>query len=106
MDGIAISVQVLAEFYRNAVNPKNGKSLSKSDARDLVAAWKRHKVINNSVEVLNAALDIAAQTNFQIFDCLIIAAAKVAGCSLLLSEDMHDGQTVGGVRIENPFRAS
>lgn len=33
-------------------------------------------------------------------DALIAAA----GCGRLLSEDLNDGQLIGSVRVENPFR--
>jgi len=33
----------------------------------------------------------------------MLSAAAEAGCSLLLSEDMHQGLTWNGVTIVNPF---
>jgi hypothetical protein len=36
-------------------------------------------------------------------DSLVVAAAQCQGCALLLSDDMQDGLTVGGVTIRNPF---
>ena len=37
------------------------------------------------------------------WDSLIVSAAVSAGCSVLYSEDLNDGQTVRGVTIRNPF---
>jgi predicted nucleic acid-binding protein len=34
---------------------------------------------------------------------LILFAVQVQGCEVLLSEDLQDGQVVGGVRVVNPF---
>jgi predicted nucleic acid-binding protein len=41
----------------------------------------------------------------QYFDALIIAVASRAGARILLSEDMHDGLVVDGLRVVNPFVA-
>jgi predicted nucleic acid-binding protein len=35
---------------------------------------------------------------------LIVAAAKVAGCSLLLSEDLQHDQDLDGIQVIDPFR--
>jgi predicted nucleic acid-binding protein len=37
------------------------------------------------------------------WDSLMIAAALQADCRLFVSEDMHDGAVVEGMRIANPF---
>jgi predicted nucleic acid-binding protein len=44
------------------------------------------------------------QRGYHIYDSLIIASALEAGCSVLYSEDLHDGQTIDGLTICNPFR--
>lgn len=36
-------------------------------------------------------------------DSFILAAAKVAECSILYSEDMQHGQLIEGIKIVNPF---
>ena len=52
-----------------------------------------------------AALAIAARSGYQLYDALIIAAALEAGCSTLFSEDLQDGQVIGGrLTIQDPFR--
>jgi predicted nucleic acid-binding protein len=40
------------------------------------------------------------------WDALIVAAAQVAGCAYLLSEDLQDDQVLGSVRVVDPFRVS
>jgi predicted nucleic acid-binding protein len=37
---------------------------------------------------------------------LIIAAAEKAGCTLLLSEDLAAGRSIGKIKIKNPFEAA
>jgi hypothetical protein len=48
------------------------------------------------------------QTRFQLswWDSLVVAAAQIEGCRLLLSEDLQDGAHYAGVDVRNPFRLS
>jgi len=50
-------------------------------------------------------LEIAARYKISNWDAAIVAAAIEAGCDTLYSEDFSDGQSYGGVRVENPFSA-
>ena len=39
-----------------------------------------------------------------VYDAMIVAAALIAGCTTLYTEDMHDGLLVEGqLRLVNPF---
>ena len=40
---------------------------------------------------------------FGPFDALLLATARQAGCSIALSEDMHDGAKLDGIVVRNPF---
>jgi predicted nucleic acid-binding protein len=51
-----------------------------------------------------AAIDTSRSAQLSIRDALIIEADRRAACERVLSEDLADGQTIHGVRIENPFR--
>ncbi len=46
----------------------------------------------------------AARYRLQAYDAAIVAAAVLAGCKVLWSEDMHDGLVVDGLTIRNPFK--
>ncbi len=50
-----------------------------------------------------SALSIAERYGYHIYDSLVIAAAVEASCSVLYSEDLHDGQTIEQLTIRNPF---
>jgi predicted nucleic acid-binding protein len=41
-----------------------------------------------------------------VYDGMIVAAAQLAGCRVLYSEDMHDGLVIDRLTIRNPFAAS
>ncbi|WP_295390073.1 hypothetical protein [uncultured Thiodictyon sp.] len=42
---------------------------------------------------------------FGFWDAMLVAAARAAGVTRLLTEDMQDGRRVGAMRLENPFKA-
>jgi len=54
-------------------------------------------------EALRAATSPEIVGRFSFWDALYLATADRAGCTLALSEDMHDGASFGAVRIRNPF---
>jgi predicted nucleic acid-binding protein len=56
-----------------------------------------------TLEIHGKALQISEQYGYHIYDSLMIAAALKASCTVLYSEDMHDGQTIGDLTIRNPF---
>jgi predicted nucleic acid-binding protein len=59
-----------------------------------------------SVETHEAALKIAAQYGYHVYDALILAAALEEGCDTLYTEDLQNGQKVGPLTIRNPFVAA
>jgi predicted nucleic acid-binding protein len=50
-----------------------------------------------------AAADLVVDHKLQFWDAMIASAAADAGCTLLLSEDMHHGFVTRGLTIANPF---
>ena len=48
-------------------------------------------------------LRIAQRYGYRIYDSLVIASAIEADCTLLYSEDMQNGQTIGPLTIHNPL---
>jgi predicted nucleic acid-binding protein len=67
---------------------------------EALASWGCEPVTDGDVR---GAWAIRAQTGFQWYDCLLLAAAHRAGCGFFLSEDMTDGLRIGDVTIINPF---
>ena len=59
-----------------------------------------------TAEMHDAALRLAAQLGFHIYDALIVAAALEADCATLYTEDVQSGQVIDGrLTIRNPFSA-
>lgn len=48
-------------------------------------------------------LDLAERHGFSVYDSMIVAAALLAGCEILYSEDWQDGQRIDALLISNPF---
>jgi predicted nucleic acid-binding protein len=51
-----------------------------------------------------AAADLVVDHQLQFWDALIVTAAADAGCTILLSEDMHHDFVTRGLVIVDPFR--
>jgi predicted nucleic acid-binding protein len=99
-DGV-VSMQVLQEFY-NCATRKLASPLSREIARRVVKQYAWWMVPMGVAELETAfAIEDAARISF--WDALIVAAAVKAGAKRILTEDLHHGQTIAGVRIENPF---
>ena len=99
--GAVISVQVLNEFTSVA---RRKHALSWNDVARAVAGFRAYLQVEPvTVDVHERALEIARRHQFNIYDACIIAAAEKAGCRTLYTEDMQDGQVIGGLTIRNPF---
>ena len=101
--GGTISVQILNEF----VSVARRKILM--PWRNVMRALDAFRVLCPSplpitIEMQEAALKIAEQHGYGIYDALVVAAAIEAGCAILYSEVFQDGQTIDGqLTIRNPF---
>jgi predicted nucleic acid-binding protein len=101
-EGGVVSVQVLNEFASVATR-KLGMRIA--EVVEILAAVRALcKVVSVVEETHDLAMQIAARHRVSIYDAMIAAAARLAGCRVLLSEDMQDGVVLEGVRIRNPFR--
>lgn len=101
---LALSVQVLQEFYVQATHRTRTERLTHEEAVALVESWLRFRVQEISVQLLRDALGTSARWNVSYWDAAIVEAAREAGCATLLSEDLQDGMDFAGVRVSNPFR--
>ena len=100
-EGIVIPAQVLGEFY-NVLVRKAG--LSRPEAHKTVLRWRRaYPILDTTASAVELGAEFATSNSFRIWDAIIVSVASQAGCRLLLSEDMQDGFTWGGVTIVNPF---
>lgn len=99
--GGVVSVQVLNEFA-SVTTRKLGMRISETiDALAAIRAFCRVVPVEEATHDLG--MRIAQNHRLSIYDAMIAAAARLAGCRLILSEDMHDGLRIEGMRIRNPF---
>jgi predicted nucleic acid-binding protein len=99
--GGVISVQVLNEFASVATRKL---SVSLPEIREILSTVRTLcDVVPLSTETHDLSLDLAERYRLSIFDAVIIAAAILAECRTLYSEDMQHGQKIEGLTIRNPF---
>lgn len=103
-DAVLLPAQVLGELYRVL----SGKARQPpAIARAAVQAWADgFPVADSTWSAFQAALDLAADHQFSIWDALIIAVTAEGRCRLLLSEDMQNGFTWRGVTVVDPFAST
>jgi predicted nucleic acid-binding protein len=101
-EGGQVSVQILNEFVDVA-------------ARKLNFTWVKIAELLRIIEALcgpalpltaaaqRAAVQISSSHGYRVFDAMILASAREAGCATLYTEDLQHGQVIEGVRIVNPF---
>jgi predicted nucleic acid-binding protein len=104
-DDLALSVQVLQEFYVQATRSSKSGRLSHDEASSLVEAFARFRIHETTLALVHASLDARERFGISYWDAAIIEAARSLGCETVLSEDLNEGQDYDGVRVENPFRA-
>jgi predicted nucleic acid-binding protein len=99
----ALSSQVVTEFYWT-VTKKLRPGLSEESARRYVRtlfAWDFVEVDQTTIAEAWAVQD---RFGLSFWDSLAVAAARLARCRTLLTEDLQDGQDFDGLLVVNPFR--
>ncbi|MDF2974299.1 MAG: putative nucleic-acid-binding protein contains domain [Microvirga sp.] len=97
-----LTAQALAEFV---VAATRRRMLSKPHAIAQARDWRLlFPVVTASALALDAALAAFEAGRFGLWDALLLATAREAGCTTLLSEDMRDGAALDGITVRNPLR--
>lgn len=96
-----LTLQALSEFYvvvtrKGMVRPIEAAA----QAENWLTAFRCTVA---SPSAVRSALSAAAARRASYWDALLVATAREAGCSILLTEDLGDGTDFDGVRIHNPF---
>ncbi|MGD8867824.1 MAG: PIN domain-containing protein [Gemmatimonadales bacterium] len=103
IDTYPFSYQVLQEYYVT-VTSKLRPGLDAESARNDVRALLAWHPIGVDAGVIEGAWVLQDRYQLCWWDSLIVAAAQVADCRVLLTEDLQDGQELGEVRVVNPFQ--
>ena len=96
------SVQVLSEYYAVAtrkLNPRVPSGEAWEDVEELFA-WQPQAI---DAALLRRAREIEQRWRLSWWDSMVVGAAQLQDCALLISEDFHDGAVYGGVTVRSPF---
>ena len=97
-----LSIQVLQEYYQvvtRKLQPGLSRQLARDDVGDLLA-WQP---VSMNGAVIEQAWAVEDEYSLSWWDALIVGAARYEQCDYLLSEDMQEGQELGGPVVLNPF---
>jgi predicted nucleic acid-binding protein len=101
-EGGAISVQVLNEFAAVASRKLGLTWPEIREVLDTARALCRVEPLTVATHELGVA--ICERYGFSLYDSMIVAAALLADCSVLWTEDLQDGQRIDGrLTVKNPF---
>jgi predicted nucleic acid-binding protein len=103
-DALAVSTQVLNEFYAVATRARKSSLLSHDQAARYIRTVAASSVVL-PVTLAETLLAVEAVTRhgFSFWDALIWAAPKENGIPVVYTEDFQHGRDIEGVRIINPF---
>jgi predicted nucleic acid-binding protein len=101
---LALSAQVLQEFYVQATRTSRPDPITHRQAARLIESFRRFPVQDITSAIVMAALGTRERFQLSYWDSAIIEASRAMGCTEVLSEDMGGGQDYAGVRVTNPFR--
>ena len=102
-DGLALSVQVLQEFYHQVTRPTRPHALTPEQAIRFVENVEHLFVQELTFDLFLAAASISRRFGLSYWDGAILAAARACGCDVVYSEDLRAEQDYDGARVVNPF---
>lgn len=94
-----MSTQVLLELHAVCTRQLG---MDREVTGTAVRAVALFPVVSTDPELILDAVTLATDAQLSVFD----AAAVRAGCATLLSEDLNDGQLLGGVHVRNLFASA
>ena len=101
---LALSVQVLQEFYHQVTRPSLAEPLTSTQALGFLRSMDGFPVVPLTVDLFQDAVAIRERFRLSYWDSAILAAARAAGCDAVYSQDMSVEQDYDGLRVINPFR--
>lgn len=98
-----LSLQVLQEFYVT-LTQKIAKPLPAKTAAELIESYGLWETAALDVKDVIKAIALQRKYGFSFWDSLIVQAALLADCEILLTEDLQHGQKIGYLAVRNPFK--
>lgn len=100
---LTASVQVLQEFYYQITRSSRRDAISHNNAIAFIESIGHIRIQDITFEVFRKAVSFSQRFHISYWDSAILAAAEVAGCIEVYSEDLNHGQDYDGIRVINPF---
>jgi predicted nucleic acid-binding protein len=94
------SAQALSEFYVVATRKLRIAPEIAWEEAGRYFGWHPQPV---DEALLRHARDVERRHGISWWDSMIVAAAQLQNCDLLLTEDLQDGMALGGVTVRSPF---
>ncbi len=98
-----LSTQVLNEYIQVALR-KLG--LPHVHIREQLHCYRQLDFAAVTPDTIDMALDLHQKHALSYWDALILASAHIAGCAVLITEVMGNGEVLAGVKLVNPFASS
>lgn len=100
---LALSVQVLQEFYYQATRSSRPGAITPAQALRFIESLDAFPVQPITLAVFRDGVSLSRRYALSYWDGAILAAARALGCDAVYSEDMSAGQDYGGVTVLDPF---
>ena len=97
-----VSSQVLTEFYWT-VTRKLRPGLDTAVARRYVRTLLAWEVVAVDEAAIDEAWNAQDRFGLSFWDALVVGAARLGRCRVLLTEDLQDEQDLDGILVVNPF---
>ena len=102
-EDLALSVQVLQEFYHQATRSTRLGTITQEHALEFIQGIGHFPVQDITLGLFRAATAISRRFQLSYWDGAILAAARALGCDAVYSEDLSSEQDYDGLRVINPF---
>lgn len=97
------SIQVLNEYFVT-VTRKLKPGLNPGVAWRDISLLRTWQLIQLDWMLLERAYEVFSGHSISWWDAQIVAAAQIADCRFLYTEDLNDGETFGKLVVQNPFK--
>lgn len=94
------SIQVISESYAVLKRLGGGAPEQLWERVEKYFAWRPHPV---DEPLLRHARAIEQRWRISWWDSMVVAAAQLQYCAVLLTEDLQDGMVFGSVTVRSPF---
>ena len=96
-----LSTQVMQEYYVTATRKIGIDALK---AKHLIEGLSCYQIVQITQDLICKAIDVAILNTLSFWDSLIVSAASLANCDLLITEDLQHNQMINGIRVFDPFQ--